>query len=167
MFSQAWFSTWYLSPPSFVARQDAYPDRQCSTQHAWRNKTLPHPPKLFKCHWLISLQPEHLPDKVGGPTTTGTVGCTFKYQYPTGPQYRISFSKKLVYFTVPALSDGTTVLALPYQQREVRPNLFLVHWIGPGRQGHVALVFWHRAEKDGLCGIDASRAIRAFRSCGV
>ncbi|KAJ5882344.1 uncharacterized protein N7529_001016 [Penicillium soppii] len=88
---------------------------------------------------LNTPDPEHLPDKVGGPTTTGTVGCTFKYQYPTGPQYRISFSKKLVYFTVPALSDGTTVLALPYQQREVRPNLFLVHWIGPGRQGHVAL----------------------------
>jgi hypothetical protein len=69
------------------------------------------------------------------------VGRTFEYQYPTGPQYRISFSKELVYFTVPALSDGTTVLELPYQQREVRPNLFLVHWIGPGRQGHVALVF--------------------------
>lgn len=69
------------------------------------------------------------------------VGRTFYYEYPTGPQYRISFSKELVYFTVPPLPDGTSVIAIPYRQREVRPDLFLVHWIGPGRQGHVALIF--------------------------
>ncbi|KAG2421501.1 hypothetical protein HFD88_005476 [Aspergillus terreus] len=90
---------------------------------------------------LTALQPEHLPDKVGGPKTTGMVGRTFEYQYPTGPRYRISFSKELAYFTIPPLPDGTSVVAVPYQQREVRPNLFLVHWMGPGRQGHVALVF--------------------------
>ncbi|KAJ5533547.1 hypothetical protein N7494_010099 [Penicillium frequentans] len=87
------------------------------------------------------LKPDHLPDKVGGPKTTDMVGRTFEYQYPTGPQYRISFSQELVYFTVPPLPDGTEVVALPYQQRQIRPDLFLVHWIGPGRQGHVALVF--------------------------
>lgn len=69
------------------------------------------------------------------------VGRTFQYKYPKGPGYRISFSKDLVYFSVPELPDGTTVIARPYQQRELRPDLFLVHWIGPGRQGHVALVF--------------------------
>ncbi|KAJ5958795.1 uncharacterized protein N7479_005945 [Penicillium vulpinum] len=68
-------------------------------------------------------------------------GRTFEYQYPTGPQYRISFSQKLVYFTVPELLDGTTIIAVPYQQRELRPNLFLVHWVCPGRTGHAALAF--------------------------
>lgn len=96
---------------------------------------------MIKYHKLIVLKPEHLPDKVGGPKTTGMVGRTFEYQYSTGPQYCISFSQELVYFTVPPLPDGTKVLALPYQQREIRQDLFLVHWIGPGRQGHVSLVF--------------------------
>ncbi|KAL3460161.1 hypothetical protein BJX64DRAFT_300820 [Aspergillus heterothallicus] len=85
--------------------------------------------------------PEHWPDKVGGPETTGMVGRTFEYQYPTGPQYRISFGKEPVYFTVPEQADGTKVIAIKYRQRALRPEQYLVHWIIPGRTGHVALVF--------------------------
>lgn len=67
-------------------------------------------------------------------------GYILYYEYPASPRYHISFSKELVYFTVPPLPDGTAVLAVPYRQREIRPDLFLVHWMGPARQGHVALV---------------------------
>ncbi|EXJ68789.1 uncharacterized protein A1O5_07720 [Cladophialophora psammophila CBS 110553] len=87
---------------------------------------------------------DHPPDKVGGPESTGLVGYTFFYTYPTGLSYKISFDEKTAYFTLPpgALAvDGRSFLGVPYRCRELRPDLFLAHWMVPGRQGHVALVF--------------------------
>ena len=69
------------------------------------------------------------------------VGRTFRYTYSSGLHFRISFDEKYAFFTVPRQSDGTWYIGRPYQQREVRPGVFLVHWLVPGRTGHVALVF--------------------------
>ena len=69
------------------------------------------------------------------------VGRSFVYTYTSGLHYRISFDKEYVYFSVPRQPDGTRYIGVPYRQREVGPGLYLVHWMVPGRAGHVSLVF--------------------------
>jgi hypothetical protein len=69
------------------------------------------------------------------------VGRTLSYSYPSGLDYRISFDEEHVYFSVPRQLDGTRYIGVPYRQREVRPGMYMVHWMVPGRAGHVSLVF--------------------------
>lgn len=86
-------------------------------------------------------QPPHPQDKIGGPKSTGMSGRTLKYTYSSGLHFRISFDEFHVFFTVPRQTDGTWYIGVPYRQREIRPGVYLIHWLVPGRVGHVALVF--------------------------
>lgn len=36
---------------------------------------------------------------------------------------------------------GLWYFSLPYRARELRSHLYLAHWLTPGRQGHVSLIF--------------------------
>lgn len=88
---------------------------------------------------------DHLPDKIGGPTTKDLAGRTFEYQYSSGIGYRLSFDEENVYF-IPSdppeafRRAGKRYLSLPYRARSIRDGLYLVHWLIAGRSGHVTLI---------------------------
>lgn len=84
------------------------------------------------------------PDIVVGSDTTLMDGYSIKYKYTTGREYRLDFTAEKVTFTMldapnfkPEL--GTPV-SLPYLCRQIRDGLILIHWMVPGRSGHVAVM---------------------------
>ncbi|KPF90620.1 hypothetical protein IP81_14815 [Novosphingobium sp. AAP83] len=85
------------------------------------------------------IAPGSRPDEIGENSTQELDGHQFEYQYPTGRRYRIRFYDDRLSFQLLGESNNP-VRALPYRAQKVRPGLYLVHWMIPGRTGHVALV---------------------------
>lgn len=79
------------------------------------------------------------PDEIGGGTTTDLDGSEFEYQYSTGRRYRLRFYDDRVTFQLLS-RNAQPERTLPYLAMKIREGQFLVHWMVPGRIGHVALV---------------------------
>lgn len=87
----------------------------------------------------VFIEPGTMPDEIGGPTTQVLDGITLEYTYETGRCYRLRFGKENVSFVLLSLPDQIE-RTLPYRARELFPQVYLVHWLVPGRTGHVSLV---------------------------
>ncbi|MBW5435778.1 hypothetical protein FXB41_13575 [Bradyrhizobium canariense] len=90
-------------------------------------------------HTPIYVEPGSRPDEVGGRLTTKLNGHAFEYEYSTGRRYRLVFYDDRCSFQLLSL-ENQPVRTLSYLAREIRKDMFLVHWMVPGRSGHVALV---------------------------
>lgn len=71
-------------------------------------------------------------------------GLVLEYRYTTGREYRLTFTAEDVTFQMLAAPvykpEYAVPVALPYYARKLREHQVLVHWMVPGRVGHVALV---------------------------
>lgn len=85
-------------------------------------------------------------DVVIGPLSELLNGRIVHYRYTSGREYTLTFKDGDVTFE---MLDGPNFkkdeagglrVTLPCHVREIHPNEFLVHWLVPGREGHVALV---------------------------
>jgi hypothetical protein len=85
------------------------------------------------------VEPGTMPDEIGGPTTDDLAGVTLEYTYETGRKYRLRFTNETVSFLLMSIPDQPERTLL-YRAREVAPKMYLVHWLVPGRVGHVSLV---------------------------
>jgi hypothetical protein len=83
-------------------------------------------------------------DVVAGADNSIMHGKTLEYRYTSGREYRLTFTSEQVTFEMldsPAYKpEYATPVSLPYFARPLRENQVLVHWMVPGRVGHVALV---------------------------
>ena len=84
------------------------------------------------------------PDIVVGSDPSLMDGYTLKYKYSTGREYKLDFTADTVTFTMldaPVFKPEFGVpVSLPYLCRELRDGLVLIHWMVPGRSGHVAMM---------------------------
>jgi hypothetical protein len=87
----------------------------------------------------IHFEPGSIPDEVGGRRTMELDGHEFEYQYSTGRRYRIRFYDDRVSFQLLS-KDSQPIRTLPYLARKIRDGMYFVHWMVPGRTGHVALL---------------------------
>jgi hypothetical protein len=83
-------------------------------------------------------------DVVAGADNSIMHGKTLEYRYTSGREYRLTFTSEQVTFEMldsPAYKPEYAIpVSLPYYARTLRENQVLVHWMVPGRIGHVALV---------------------------
>ena len=81
-------------------------------------------------------------DIVVGSDTSLLDGYTIKYKYTTGREYKLDFTAAGVTFTMldaPVFKPEFGVpVTLPYLAREIRDGQILIHWMVPGRSGHVS-----------------------------
>jgi hypothetical protein len=87
----------------------------------------------------VIIEPGSMPDEIGGPSTQTLDGLHLEYTYQTGRCYQLRFGKENVSFLL--LNQLNAIeRTLPYRAREIFPEVYLVHWLVPGRTGHVSLV---------------------------
>ena len=83
-------------------------------------------------------------DVVAGADNSIMHGKTLEYRYTSGREYRLTFTSEQVTFEMldsPAYKPEYAIpVSLPYYARTLREDQVLVHWMVPGRIGHVALV---------------------------
>lgn len=83
-------------------------------------------------------------DIVIGSDTAMMAGVTLEYRYTSGREYRLDFTAERVTFTMldaPVFKPGFGVpVSLPYLARGIRDQLVMIHWLVPGRSGHVTLM---------------------------
>ena len=80
-----------------------------------------------------------LPDEVNLENTENLAGYVIEYCYSSGRAYRLTFYDDRVSFTQLDANDVPT-LTVPYRARKVVNDIYLVHWLVPGRVGHVTLI---------------------------
>lgn len=91
----------------------------------------------------LSLPPED--DEVGGVSSNALFGAVVEYEYSTGRSYRLSFDRDdhvtFEWINQPPLAEGAVFppQTLAYRARELRPELFLVHWLNKQFHIHVSL----------------------------
>lgn len=83
-------------------------------------------------------------DIVVGSDTAMMDGVTLEYRYSSGREYRLDFTAEQVTFTMLAAPvfrpEFAIPVSLPYLARTIRDQLVMVHWMVPGRSGHVTLM---------------------------
>lgn len=79
-------------------------------------------------------------DYVDGPSSPDLLNTTLEYEYTIGNSYKLMFNGDFgVSFQM--LNDNSEARGpLPYRAREIRPNMYLVHWLIKEFSIHVALV---------------------------
>jgi hypothetical protein len=80
-------------------------------------------------------------DLIGGPTSDELEGARVVYAYSTGRRYHVGFDAGQVSFAL-EVAPGTVSAShrLPYRARKIGADMFLVHWLSPSRDVHVALL---------------------------
>lgn len=78
------------------------------------------------------------PDEINLDGATDLDGLEVEYTYSSGRSYRLKFYDDRMSFS--QLNTPAPTLTLPYLAREMRDDSFMVHWMVPGRIGHVTLV---------------------------
>ena len=78
------------------------------------------------------------PDEVNLETATDLDGLVINYTYSSGRAYELTFYDDRVSFE--QLDTPAPILTLPYLARPIADDIYLVHWMVPGRIGHVSLV---------------------------
>lgn len=86
-----------------------------------------------------NIPPGVIPDEINTTTATNLDGYVVEYTYSSGRAYRLRFYDDRVSFTQLNAADIPT-LTLPYLSREIDDEIYLVHWMVPGRIGHVSLI---------------------------
>jgi len=88
---------------------------------------------------LEGLPPQE--DYVDGPSTTALAGAVIEYRYTRGTRYRLTFDHDggVTFAMLDVGPGGPPAPLLPYRARELRPGLFLVHWIVKQPGIHVTL----------------------------
>ena len=87
-------------------------------------------------------------DEIGGTATSYLDGKRLHYTYSQGREYLLTFDDGHVSFRMIKGPEGTVApdpgrpppALLPYRARQLRDGQYLVHWLVPGRVGHVSLV---------------------------
>ncbi len=83
-------------------------------------------------------------DIVVGSDTSMMDGVVLEYRYTSGREYRLTFTAEQVTFEMLAAPvykpEFAVPVSLPYLARFVRDQLVMVHWMVPGRSGHVTLL---------------------------
>lgn len=80
-----------------------------------------------------------IPDEVNLSNTINLEGFEVQYTYSSGRAYKLKFYDDRVSFT--QLDAGhIPTLTVPYRARRINKDMFLIHWLVPGRIGHVTLV---------------------------
>jgi hypothetical protein len=78
------------------------------------------------------------PDEVNLNGAANLDRLEIEYTYSSGRAYRLKFYDDRVSFS--QLNTPAPTLTLPYLAREIGEEMYLVHWMVPGRIGHVSLV---------------------------
>jgi hypothetical protein len=78
------------------------------------------------------------PDEVNLDDQSDLDGLVIEYTYSSGRAYRLTFYDDRVSFA--QLNTPAPELTLPYRARPIAADVHLVHWLVPGRIGHVTLV---------------------------
>ncbi len=79
-------------------------------------------------------------DYADGPSSPGLLNTTLEYEYSIGSSYRLMFDGDFG-VTFHLLNDGSEPRGpLPCRVREIRPSMYLVHWLVKQFSIHVALV---------------------------
>ena len=93
-------------------------------------------------------------DEIGGPSTTELAGLTLQYKYTTGREYRIWFTEdEITFLMVNAVEPDAKPKSLPYRARKLGDEMYLVHWLVPGRVGHISLVADLKNKKMHVAGL--------------
>ncbi|MGO2512319.1 hypothetical protein [Marinomonas polaris] len=86
-----------------------------------------------------NIPPGVIPDEVNVSNTVNLDELEVQYTYSSGRAYKLKFYDDRVSFT--QLDAGhIPTLTVPYLARKMGKDMFLVHWLVPGRVGHVTLV---------------------------
>lgn len=85
-------------------------------------------------------------DEIGGTSTEFLFGAVIDYEYSTGRHYRLTFDHDFnvtfAWINHPPLPAGAPEFVPPplhYRAREIRPDLYLVHWLVKEFHIHVSL----------------------------
>ena len=78
------------------------------------------------------------PDEVNLTNAVDLDGLVIEYTYSSGRAYELTFYDDRVSFA--QLNTPAPVITLPYHARPIAEDIFLVHWLVPGRIGHVSLI---------------------------
>ncbi|MBU1295934.1 MAG: MoaF N-terminal domain-containing protein [Gammaproteobacteria bacterium] len=80
-----------------------------------------------------------IPDEVNLSNTVNLEELEVQYTYSSGRAYKLKFYDDRVSFT--QLDAGhIPTLTVSYRARKIGKDMFLVHWLVPGRVGHVTLI---------------------------
>lgn len=80
-----------------------------------------------------------LPDEVDLSNVVNLEELEIQYTYSSGRAYQLKFYDDRVSFTQLEAGNIPT-LTVPYRARKISRDMFLVHWLVPGRIGHVSLI---------------------------
>ncbi len=78
------------------------------------------------------------PDEIDRQDLANLDGLEVEYTYDSGRAYRLKFYDDRVSFS--QLDTPAPTLTVPYLARPIKEDSYLVHWLVPGRIGHVALI---------------------------
>jgi hypothetical protein len=78
------------------------------------------------------------PDEINLENAIHLDGLVVAYTYSSGRAYMLTFYDDRVSFE--QRNTPAPVLSLPYRARAIAQDIFLVHWLVPGRIGHVSLI---------------------------
>jgi hypothetical protein len=78
------------------------------------------------------------PDEVNLENATDLDGLVIEYSYSSGRAYELTFYDDRVTFA--QLNTPAPTITLPYRARPLADQMYLVHWLVPGRIGHVSLI---------------------------
>ena len=78
------------------------------------------------------------PDEVNLEKATDLDGLVIAYTYSSGRAYELTFYDDRVTFA--QLNTPAPKITLPYRARPLAEQMYLVHWLVPGRIGHVSLI---------------------------
>lgn len=80
-----------------------------------------------------------IPDEVDLSNAVNLEELEVQYTYSSGRAYKLKFYDDRVSFT--QLDAGhIPTLTVPYRAKKIGKDMFLVHWLVPGRIGHVSLI---------------------------
>ena len=86
-----------------------------------------------------------IPDEVGDGLTADLDGKIIEYTYSSERSYRLRFYDDRLTFV--QLDRPGEPITLPYLARELENDVYMVHWMVPEREGHVALVLNFQTNK--------------------
>lgn len=78
------------------------------------------------------------PDEVNLENSIDLDGLVIGYTYKSGRAYELTFYDDRLSFA--QLDTPAPVLTLPYRARPIMDEIYLIHWLVPGRIGHVSLI---------------------------
>ena len=78
------------------------------------------------------------PDEVNLESAVDLDGLVIEYTYSSGRAYELTFYDDRVTFA--QLNTPAPRITLPYRARPLADQMYLVHWLVPGRIGHVSLI---------------------------